>query len=245
MAKVFVKETQSRAVAGRKPRQFYLGITLFMIALVIKGFWPSYFGPLLSGTATRPWVIHLHGIVFSGWMVLLLAQALLVALGRTATHRKVGEFGMFYGGLVLLMGLIVGFVAPILHVQSGEWTRDRAAGFLLVILGDMALFAVFFIGAMIYQREPEVHKRMIVLATVALLFAAVARMGLFDRPLLMLAVWLSPVIIAMGYDIFSRRRVHPAYFVGSAILLVGYSRVLFLESEAWLRMGRVLLGFFV
>ena len=37
---------------------------------------------------------------------------------------------------------------------------DRAAGFLLIILGDMALFGVFFVAAIIYRRNPEIHKRL-------------------------------------------------------------------------------------
>lgn len=239
--------TRSRAdLSTRKsPRRgrFFVGMTLFMIVLVLIGFWPSYFGPLLRGNAVRPWVIHLHGIVFVGWMALLLAQVGLVALGRTTAHKKIGNVGMVYGAAILVMGLVVGFAAPILHVAAGEWTTDRAAGFLLIILGDMALFGIFFVAAMIYRRKPEIHKRLILLATVALLFAAVGRMNFLPLPVAPF-VWLSPVLIAMGYDFATRRRVDKVYLLGVVILLVGACRLFIAESEAWLRIGRPLLAIF-
>src|SRR5262249_15491753 len=149
-------------VAGhsRGTRGGYLALTFLLIAVVVRGFWPSYFGLLLRGDVRRPWVIHLHGAVFSGWMVLLLAEVALGAGGHERLHRRVGNVGIAYGTLVLGIGLVVSFVAPVLHVHAGEWTVDRAAGFLLAPLGDMALFGGFFGAAIAYRRRPEIHKRL-------------------------------------------------------------------------------------
>jgi hypothetical protein len=244
MARVIETNRTSWAPATSKLRGFYVAIVVFMSAIVLVGFWPSYYGPLLRGAASRPWVIHLHGVVFIGWMALLLTQVALVARGKTAAHKKVGNIGIGYGGLVLVMGLIVGFAAPVLHVHTGEWSRDQAAGFLLIILGDMVLFGTFFIASMVYRRKPEIHKRLIVLATTALLFAAIGRMD-FKSNFVAAAVWLSPVFIGMIYDGLTLRRVHWTYWVGLPILIIGGSRILLTESEAWLRIGRVLLGLFV
>jgi hypothetical protein len=213
-----------------------------MAGIVIGGFWPSYYGPLLRGAASRPWVLHLHGAIFLGWMVLLLTQVVLVAIGRTAAHRKLGAFGIAYGFLVLIMGLVVSFAAPLLHVTAGEWDRDRAAGFLIIPLGDMALFGGFFGAAILYRRKPEIHKRLILLATVALLFAAIGRLEflLGEGPIALLA-WLSPLLVAIGYDGFVSRRLHPTYLIGLGILLIGFTRVFFVQSESWLKIGRALL----
>jgi len=249
--------TTERSLTGPRPvrGRFYVGIALFMTAIVVAGFWPSYFGPLFHGNVARPWVIQLHGLVFVGWMALLLAQVVLVSRGRTRLHRKLGTFGIVYGCLVLAMGLVVSFAAPLLHLAAGEWDMDRAAGFLLVTLGDMTLFGMFFGAAIVYRRQPEIHKRLILTATAALLFAAVGRIPFIEslyvgvsgtsliKPLLIGdLVWLSPLLVGMGYDWITRRRVHPAYVIGTMGLLIGSARILFTQSESWLRIGRPLLN---
>lgn len=221
-------------------RRFYIAITLVLIAMVIHGFWPSYFGPLLSGGVSRPWIIHVHGAVFTGWMALLLAQVALISTGRVRLHRRVGNAGIAYGILVLLVGLVVSVVAPVLHVRAGEWTVDRAAGFMLLPLVDMVLFAGFFGAAVAYRRRPEIHKRLILAATVALAFAAVARMS-FESPVVFLLVWLSPLFAAMAFDVFSRRRVHPVHVLSVVVMALAFVRIFFTDSEGWLRIGRALL----
>lgn len=223
----------------RRYHQFYVGLTLFLIATVITGFWPSYFGTLLSGGVTRPLVMHLHGAVFTGWMALLLLQVGLAATGRVRLHRQVGRAGIGYGVLVFVMGVIVTFAAPVMHIRAGTWTVDAAAGFLLLPIGDMILFAGFFGTAIAYRHKPDVHKRLIIAATVALAFAAVARLNLPLLPFFLL--WLSPMAIAMGFDIVTRGQVHRVDAISTAVMAIAFVRVLFVESEGWLVVGRAML----
>jgi len=173
-----------------------------------------------------------------------VAQAALVTLGRVRLHRQMGSVGIGYGALVLVMGLVVTFVAPVLHVRAGEWTVDRAAAFLILPLVDMVLFAGFFGGAIRYRRTPEVHKRLILAATVALSFAAVARM--FPGPsLLAVLIWLSPVLAAMMVDLWTRGRVHGVNVLSLVVLAIAFARVLVMETEGWRRFGRAILGPFL
>ena len=223
----------------RRDHQFYIGLTLFLIATVVVGFWRSYFGTLLTGAVARPLVMHLHGAIFTGWMALLLLQVGLAATGRVGTHRRVGNFGIWYGVLVWVMGVVATFAAPVLHIRAGEWTIDQAAGFLIFPIGDMILFAGFFGAAVAYRHKPDIHKRWMIAATVALAFAAVARMNL---PLHWFALlWLSPMFASMAYDLFARGRVHKVDAVATAIMVIAYPRVLLERSESWIAVGRVLL----
>src|SRR5688572_876778 len=126
--------------AQRRSHWFYAGLALFLIATVVTGFWPSYFGTLLGGGVARPMVMHVHGAIFTGWMALLVLQVGLAATGRVRTHRRVGTFGIGYGAAVFVMGVIATFAAPVIHVHNGDWTAERAAGFLILPIGDMILF---------------------------------------------------------------------------------------------------------
>jgi hypothetical protein len=230
--------TIPRTTVGRRSRsRFYLGLTAFMVAIVVVGFWPSYFGPMLRGNIARAAVIQAHGLIFVGWMALLVAQVSLAVRGRTSLHRKVGRYGIAYGCLVLAMGIIAGPAASVIHLRAGEWTRDQGASFLLTTFGDMALFGSFFAAAVAYRSRPEIHKRLMVAATVALLFAAVGRMHIQSQAL-SAVVWLSPMFVGMAHDWITRRRIHPAYVIGTVGLFVGALRLLVAQSDVWLSIGR-------
>jgi MFS family permease len=223
----------------RRSHQFFLGLTLLLIATVVTGFWPSYFGTLLSGGATRPLVMHVHGAIFTGWMALLLLQVGLAATGRIRAHRRVGRFGIGYGAAVFVMGVIATFAAPVIHVHNGDWTAERAAGFLILPIGDMILFGGFFGAAVKYRSKPELHKRLIIAATVALAFAAVARMN-FAPPIFLL-IWMAPMAALAAFDFYSTGRIHVVTAISTGVMALAFVRVLLMQSEAWLVVGRALL----
>ena len=239
-----VAATVATSARVRTKTSFYVGLALFMVAIVLIGFWPSYYGQILHGIPDRPLVLHAHGAIFTGWLVLLIAQVVLAWRGRVQMHRRVGRWGVAYGFLVLAIGIVVGLAAPVMHADSGEWTRDRAAGFVLVTMGDMVLFGSLFVAAVVYRRKPEIHKRLMVGATVALLFAAVGRMPLDSRPFVAAVVWLSPILIGMLYDWKSRGRPHAAYVISAVWLFVGALRTLATDSAAWLPIGHAVIDFF-
>ena len=126
------------------------------------------------------------------------------------------------------MGTIVGIAAPVMHLNAGEWTQERAAGFVLITMGDMVLFGSLFIAAVIYRRKPEIHKRLMLAATVALLFAAVGRLPLLDR----LASSGDRCVAVAAADRHALRsgkraaRPHVAYVIGAVWLFLGATRVL-------------------
>ena len=231
----------SRPAPARRRRWTFLALTVVMIGTVIGGFWP-YFRDA-GGGADRPWLIHLHAAVFSGWMVLMLTQVALVLRGRTDLHRRIGRIGIGYGIVVLLLGLVATIVAPLARVAAGEWTLDEAAGFLILPIGDMILFGGLFAAGMAYRRRPELHRRYMLLATIALMFAPAARLS-GENPGLLLAIWLFPLIVAMGDDLWTRRRIHHAYIVGLVVFLVAFPRVFLMESPGWIETGRAVLAMF-
>jgi hypothetical protein len=236
-----VRDSSIRSVPTRG---LYVAIVMVMSGIVLAGFWPFYAAIPGGGTGAH-WVLYLHAAVFSGWMLLLFAQVVLVFRRKVRAHQGLGKLAIYYGLLVLLLGLAVTVTEPARQVMTGTATLDEAAGFLLLPLGDMLLFAGFFGAGIVFRREKELHKRLMVLATIALLFAPAARIGADISHLTVLAVWLLPLAMAIAHDAVTRHRLEPVYVVGAVVLLAAFARVDLMASESWLVIGRPLLLHFV
>ena len=234
-----MKGAATPAARGGLRRKFYVVLAVLMLLLIFVGFWPSYYGPLMQGAAEAPLLLHVHGVIYIGWMALLILQVTLAARGQIRTHRAVGTFGIGYGVLVWIVGVIVSFMAPAFNVNSGEWTVDQAAAFMPIPLGDMVLFGGFFLAAVLYRSKPELHKRLMLLATMAILFAAAFRLqnAGVSRPAA-IVVWYVPLVIMMVYDLVQRGRIHVLYWIGAVVMGIALLRMPFGETEAWLRIGR-------
>lgn len=230
--------TRSAAVPSRTAMRIYVPIGLVCLVIALLGFWPVYFGPLLAGIPHPLPIINLHAAVFVGWLLLVIVQAWLAATGRIALHMKVGKFGMAWGLVVLLVGWATAFSVFGDRVQAGdvELARNR----LVAPLTDLLVFAPVLAAAWIYRRKPEIHKRLILVASTILLIAAVHRMvflGGGPPPPLpqLLTVWLSPILLGIIYDIFKRRGVHPVYLIGiAAVLFLKFGRRWIFRNETWI-----------
>jgi hypothetical protein len=238
MASVIVEGVPPQARAARSP--FYVAVSLLVVATVLAGFAPSFYAIAVDGRP-RPWIMHVHGAVYLGWLALLVCQTVLAARGKIAMHRRIGTLGIYYALVVFLLGVTVSFVAPAAHVRAGEWTLDRAVTFLTIPLGDMVLFSSFFGAAIAYRSRPEVHKRLVLLACVAIMFAGAFRLDYALNLPAQLAVWYLPVVAGMAYDLHKSRRVHPVYWIGAAVMGIGLLRIPFGATELWHRIAGPLL----
>ena len=218
------------------PRRLYIGLALLAVAIAAVGFWPTYFGPLVAGAAEKTAIVHLHAVVYVGWLAIFVTQTVLAATGRIAAHMKLGRFAIGYGVLLIAVGLLTAFARFALRVRAGEAADAQAQ--LLGPLLDMLVFAPFFAAALYYRRKPELHKRLMVVATTSLLIAAVGRMQFLGEPraLWVQVIWTAPILLAMAHDFWRQRRIHPVYVVGLvALLLEGpLGRTPARTSELWM-----------
>ena len=228
---------------GRLPAQrwFYSSLSVLAAIVVAGGFWNTYWKGLIDGTIDKNWVVDLHAGVFVGWIVLFMIQAALIFRGRTDVHRKVGKFGIFYGFVIIGMGLFVALHQLAVGVAAGN--PAEAQGFLILPLTDMIIFPIFFGAAIYYRRRPELHRRLMLVATTELLTAAVARLNLENYMTAhwsVFAIWLAPIYLAMIYDYLTKRIVHPVYVIGIIVLASTMLRVFATQSEAWLSIARMI-----
>jgi hypothetical protein len=242
MASVIVDGVPPRARSARSP--FYVGVSLLVVVTVLAGFAPSFYLIAVDGRP-RPWIMHLHAAIYLGWLAVLVCQAVLAARGKIAMHRRIGTLGIYYAAVVWVLGVIVSFSAPAAHVRAAEWSLDQALTFLTIPLGDMVLFGGFFGAAVAYRSRPEVHKRLVLLACVAIMFAGAFRLSYVLNLPGQIVVWYLPVVAGMAYDLYKQGRVHPVYWIGAAVMAAALLRIPFGETELWHGIARPLLTPFV
>jgi len=216
-------------------------MSIIATLVVFAGFAPSFFLAAMNSSARHlaP-IYHIHGAMFTLWMVFYVNQNLLIARGKRATHIRLGTFGMVLGCAMIVMAFTVtiytgkhGFGGPLAELPD----KQQA---LAVPFFDMFVFAPLFFAALYYRRSSsDAHKRLMMLATVGgLLGAAIGRAPLFigelDRQLYL---YLALILAGPVYDLFTRRRIHPSYYFGlvPCLLLLTDMRLRIGASEPWHR----------
>ena len=73
---------------GRRTRHFYVGMAIAFAITVFVGFFRSYYFRGWYGAPELSRLVHLHGLVFTTWVLFFVSQTVLVATGRTWLHRR-------------------------------------------------------------------------------------------------------------------------------------------------------------
>jgi hypothetical protein len=230
---------------AKAPRRLYVGLAVLATLIAIAGFWSAYFGPLFAGTAGKTALIHFHAAVYVGWLAIFITQAVLAASGRVASHIKLGRVAIGYGVLVIAVGLLTAFARFAGRVRAGDVVAAQVQ--LLGPLLDMLVFAPLFAAAVYYRRTPELHKRLMIVATTSLLIAAVSRMSFLGTPrnqLLVHLIWVAPILLAMAHDFWRKRIVHPVYVLGLVVLVLEgpLVRTPLRQSQLWQDVSRALVA---
>jgi hypothetical protein len=219
-------------------RAFFTGFSLLMVLAVFVGFSRSYYLKGFYGTPGLPALFHVHGLLFTSWMAFLVVQTALVATRRTAVHRRLGV-----AGGVLALAMTVAAIAMTLDLarRSAAAPSDVGLAFTIVPFFTVIVFPVLVGFALLYRRQPEVHKRLMLIATLELVTAGVARIpGAGSMPLFFVLtdVGLAAIFV---YDVITRRRPHPATVYGGLFLIATQIiRTTAGATAAWMAFARVL-----
>jgi hypothetical protein len=251
------------AVPTRRPlvSKFYVTMAGIFVAVAFGGFFGTYWLQLARGTFHGSSMMHLHGLLFSLWTLFFLSQALLVANGSLKKHRAWGLFGISLATAMLFTGLATTIQGLQVRLDAGY--GDAARAFAIVPVTGILMFAGFVAAAIINLKRSEWHKRLMLMATISILQAALARFfflaatggGPGMRPGLGAPLPIEKttpagviitlmIVAAMIHDGRSHGRVHPAYWWGLAITVaVQLLRPVVGYTDAWYRVTEWLLSF--
>lgn len=224
---------------------FYVYMGMAFVVIAFGGFAPTFWRPLASGTFTADPVIHLHGALFSAWTLFFLWQAALIASGRRRDHRTWGMAGISLATAMVFSGVIAAINS--MNLADAVDLGDAGRRFSIVSLTAVLLFGCTVAAAIGSVRNPEAHKRWMVVATVPLMQAPVGRLlrPIFASdftgpppvfvtiPAALLVDLL--VLVAAVHDWRTRGRPHPVYIVGGALIVATQLvRVPVSNTDAWM-----------
>jgi hypothetical protein len=219
-----------RAIAQSETGYFYFYMSLACMAVAFLGFAPTYWLPLAKHSFSASPVVHFHGLLFFAWSLYFVFQSWLAASGRVARHRTIGMIGVSLATAMTIFGFLVA-VNAMKRAAAAGLTEDGIA-FAIVPLSGILFFAVVFTLAIAAIRKPETHKRLMLLAGISLLDAAVARwfltflappgpLGPPPVPVTIPPAFVAYLLLvaAMVFDWRTRGRPHPVYVYGGIALI--------------------------
>src|ERR1700751_5059133 len=86
---------------------FYTGLAALFALTVFIGFSRTYYVKGLFGTPRLSWIAHLHGAVFTLWVLFFLWQTALLAAHRINLHRRLGWIGAGFAGGIVILGAVM------------------------------------------------------------------------------------------------------------------------------------------
>ncbi|HEV2079049.1 MAG TPA: hypothetical protein VGR19_04005 [Allosphingosinicella sp.] len=230
-------------VKWRNDRLFYTAMGLFVAVVAVAGFARSYYLNFWfetpAGMRRMTPLLHIHAASFTAWLILMVIQPLLIANKNRKLHRKLGYVG---AGVAALM-VILGNIAAVEAMNAGFAFAPDKHAFYAIPFFTLNSFAVAVLLAIVWRNHTETHKRLILLANVGILGAAIARI---PSELVQAAAPFSflfgpNLIIVAGilYDWVSRGRVHKVWVIGGAAMVASQLAIFpIMASQPWITFAK-------
>jgi hypothetical protein len=215
-------------------RYFFVGMAALMILTVFAGFAPSFY----LRSAFHPdhelsILLHIHGLIFSTWIILFLVQALLIARGSRRLHQRLGWLAA--GVAVAMLMLVAG--ATVEQMRRGSPLEEVATALSLNSIGAL-MFGVPFVFAVYFRKRPDWHKRLMLCATLGLLGAPILRLILLTTNLeFPTAIIFGAVagdlffLPCFAYDVLTRGKIHSVYVYVLALFIA--SQIIMMKLPSW------------
>jgi hypothetical protein len=213
-------------------------LTLFVLVGFVRTYYlrPWFDGPPIA------YLLHAHAILFTAWLALFVVQVALISKQHYRTHMQLGIAGMLLAALVFVIGLVSSCV-------SAADPRPRPMGmtsvqFTLMPVASILIFGGLVLAAFLLRKRAALHKRLMVLAMIAILGPPGARLiraaGLGDDFLaIQTSIVAIFVIAALAADWLRHRSLHAVYAFGGTLLVLSWpARVWFARTPAWEAVGQ-------
>ena len=209
--------------SGVRQRDGGLFAVLAIAAAVIAftGFARTYYLGRWFDAPPLSALVQWHGLLFTAWIAVFAFQVGSIRMRRVDWHRATGRVGAV---LAVLM-VVVGTVTAVVSARHGHSPSAGvpALSFLAIPLFNIATFAILICYALWLRRDGPTHKRLMALATIAIMAPAFARFP-FDfiqsgGPPVFFGLTDLLVIAGMLHDLWAQGRVPGVWLKGGSLLL--------------------------
>lgn len=238
--------TADRVISTRSDSIFFPSMAIAMAFTVFAGFSRTYY---LRGVFHPPLVLTelmiVHGLAFTAWIGILVTQTGLVAADRRDLHVKLGVLGITLAPVMVGLGTALA-IYGLRHAHMPHGAPSPAA-FFAIPMEAITAFAALVVWGIANRARPDWHKRFMLLSTVAILPAAVARLPLgfveHGGPPVFFALTDLFVVALAIYDFRTKGRLHPATLRGGGLVVLAQPLCLIIGmSGPWAAFAGWLVG---
>lgn len=222
----------------KKSTSFFIIIAMIGIFAILVGFAKTFIIPIITGSKTWPVSIYLHATFVFGWVLLFLTQSVLVQTKRTNLHMRIGKLGLF-----IAIGAAISILPAAMYQCERELKEGLGETAISAVLGSVnssLIFLSLVILAIANRKKPAAHKRLMLLATIVILWPAWFRWRHYfpsvSRPDIWFSVVLadSLIIVAFIWDWLKHKKIHPAlFFAGLFIITENCMEIILFGSSGW------------
>jgi hypothetical protein len=211
--------TLAGAPASARDDGFFLWGGLAMAAVLVAGF--TFFLAMGISSFDAPAIVHVHGVIFFGWVFIYVAQTVLATSGNMALHRTLGWIGALWIPFMVVAGTWVAVNA----VQMGRSAPIYQPGFFLIFAPmGVYTFAGLSLAAIAARKNTGWHRRLHFCGMAALTGPGLGRLlpiYLVMPHAALLEFFLTLLFPLAGIVSDKRRtgRVHPAWWWGIGTLV--------------------------
>lgn len=160
-------------------RYFYVVAGIIMLVLSVVGFHHFYLqGKSYPGRDITPPIrglIIAHAVLMSAWLLVFILQPLLIVGRRTRVHMRVGQVSAVMAVAIVVLGLMTATYSARVTPPDVTFGPLTAKQFMAVPYTGIILFAVFVAIGVWKRNRPDIHRPMMLLATLSALAAALDR----------------------------------------------------------------------
>lgn len=222
------------AATGRS--RLYVVMALVIAGLTFAGFARTYYLKALFGAPPLPSLTHVHGLAFTAWVLLLVAQTTLVGRERIDWHRRLGWAGVGLAATMIVLGVMMAVATARRDIAAGR--AHEAMAFFILPLGDMVGFAALVVLAVYERARPAYHRRLMLLATLAILIAPIGRLPGFTTTGAVVVNFIAVLAVVPLYEWWTRGKPHPlSLWGGAAVFAWTFGRFAVSETGPWLALA--------